>query len=382
MSAYQNYWKHCIHSSLDSLLPSCWESSCWLCRCFASYHDWKNCSQLQERRGIYKNNNRLPCFCIWNYYRSLFLTVNFQVGIWRVNYTNACGIFLSGLFLLSIVGTLFGVSDLSKEFDYKEFLKNNEEGCSLREEGETLNETSVLDERSPLISSDSGTRSSTNIIPTSTRTSQFGYCTIIPKLLCDIDKGLVMLLTFFCSFVIVVYDTWPSVIMIDVLDWSIAEVYAFTGYVGICTLLLLVILSKFPVSGRTSVYLAIAALLMAAVIALLAIVLCQRVKNYAVNIILWCIYGILLAITDLVETVFLCVIFSQMVPSSVQSFAEGIRKLFANVGAIVGILISGSLFFAITYICIGLICVFLICAGMLFIRRYKFMTPEYDEIIL
>ena len=113
----------------------------------------------------------------------------------------------------------------------------------------------------------------------------------------------------------------------------------------------------------------------------LCLVFGLRIENYWGNVALWCVYGLLFSIIDLVEEVFLCTVFTQMVPSSVQSFAESLRRLFTNIGGIFGILMSGSMFFAVLYICIGLIFNFLVCSFMLFIRRKKFMNPNYDAFL-
>lgn len=308
---------------------------------------------------------------------SMFLGVDFQVGVWRVNYTNAIGLFLAGIYLVSAVATVFGVSDLSKEFDLKEFAKRIDEVSTSDVEQSNCSDNKQ-DEQSLLIEKDSKkTKLENDNLPN----IELSMNILLQKLLCSIDLSLVMCLTFFCSFATLAYDIWPTMIMIDMLGWTIIEVYILSAFIGFCTFILLIVLYKYPVSGQAAVYLALFALLMTAVMAILIIIICLRIENYWGNIALWCVYGLLFSIIDLVEEVFLCTVFTQMVPSSVQSFAESLRRLFTNIGGIFGILMSGSMFFAVLYICIGLIFNFLVCSFMLFIRRKKFMNPNYDAFL-
>ena len=272
---------------------------------------------------------------------------------------------------------VFGVSDLSKEFDLKEFAKRIDEVSTSDVEQSNCSDNKQ-DEQSLLIEKDSKkTKLENDNLPN----IELSMNILLQKLLCSIDLSLVMCLTFFCSFATLAYDIWPTMIMIDMLGWTIIEVYILSAFIGFCTFILLIVLYKYPVSGQAAVYLALFALLMTAVMAILIIIICLRIENYWGNIALWCVYGLLFSIIDLVEEVFLCTVFTQMVPSSVQSFAESLRRLFTNIGGIFGILMSGSMFFAVLYICIGLIFNFLVCSFMLFIRRKKFMNPNYDAFL-
>ena len=286
------------------------------------------------------------------------------------------------MYLVSAVATVFGVSDLSKEFDLKEFAKRIDE-VSTSDVEQSNSSGNKQDEQSLLIKKDSRKTQleNDNLPNNSLKTIELSMNILLQKLLCSIDLSLVMCLTFFCSFATLAYDIWPAIIMIDMLEWTIKEVYILWAYIGFCTFILLIVLYKYPVSGQKAVYLALFALLVTALMALLIIILCLRIENYWANIALWCVYGLFFSIIDLVEEVFLCTVLTQMVPSSVQSFAEGLRRLFTNIGGIFGVLMSGSMFFAVLYICIGLIFNFLVCSFMLFIRRIKFLNPNYDAFL-
>ena len=170
--------------------------------------------------------------------------------------------------------------------------------------------------------------------------------------------------------------------MVDIFVWGEKEIYILWSLIGLWTIILLVLVYKYPLSAQKTVYLAIFALVMTAMIALIIILLNMHILSVNYAYALWFLYAFLFAIIDLVEEVFLCLVFTKMVPSSVQSFAEGIRKMFTYAGGVCGVIISGSLFSAVVYVCFGLIVIFMLSAQTLFIRRHGFINANYENFYI
>ena len=284
----------------------------------------------------------------------VFKYVDVEVGGFRVNYGNLPGIFMALLFTVVAIVIYFKTSNVSKEFDLKEhstlFSQHNE------------NITFTSETTSLLIANNTKTVSC--IQPTR-------------SLLCFWDFNLLVTLGFILSFSVVAF--------LDVAMPILAsKYYNFTSQgTGIlffvaALVFITVLLGVKKLSRTYSEYHLILiglAVFLTSTLMLLSVSLVKN-TNYYLGMALLIGYVILLGMCWCIEQVLVRSLLCKLIPSSKQTFAEGVRRSASSFACILSSFITPLVIDQIGILC----CVVILSTAVMFVllhtRRRTLKSPR------
>ena len=282
-----------------------------------------------------------------------FLSVNLQIGSWKITYANMPLLFMSFMFVLQLILCSVFLYDCSKEYDMKKetIEKLDDEDEDLASEGDLLMKSSSNEEESLNIE-------------------------IIKSMFACFDISLAFAASFFVTFSIVCFEMWWPLLIIDTMHWTVVALNittfgAATAAVGGC---ILIIVKTF--SDKQIYYMSLCCMLGFIMMEISYIFL----KNFhqvsvSVDVCLWAMFCVLFACQIIYEDVFLVNAIAKMVSSKYQTFADSIRLSFSRLGALSGMLSAPFLFKYLTIA--GLIIIGIILSGcfILVVRRKTFQNP-------
>ena len=287
----------------------------------------------------------------------LFLGVRFNIYSWKITDANIAGIYMAVLFFTQIFFIIFYGSNLSKEFDLK--------GLEEERNSEVLN-SSRDNEKARLL----GEKRKFS----SEGSSLFQD---IKKLL-KFDIMVILLLTCHFMFLVTTLDLWLPMIIVDVLSWTQLEVDAITfSWAVIATLTLICFVYKKISQQQLYYFFGGAILAMICGLAILDMIKIYH-RNLVLLITLWCIFCVLFALIGVAPLTFLPTCLAQMVPSSIQTYAESVRIGFSLFGSLIALLTSVYLFKFLSIFVIVHVATLFVWVAMFFIRRKTLMKPNLN----
>ena len=287
----------------------------------------------------------------------IFLRVRFNIYSWKITDANIAGIYMAVLFLTQVFLIMFYGSNLSKEFDLK--------GLEEEENSEVANST-LDNEKARLLGEK---REFSGEEPSLFKDT---------KKLLKFDIVVILLLTFHFMFLVTTLDLWLPMIIVDVLSWTQLEVDAITfSWAVIATLTLICFVYKKISQQQLYYFFGGTILAMICGLAILDMIKIYH-KNFVLLIALWCIFCVLFALIGVAPLTFLPSCLAQMVPSSIQTYAESVRIGFSLFGSLIALLTSVYLFkfLGIFVIVHGTTLFFWV--ALFFIRRKNLMKPNVN----
>lgn len=287
---------------------------------------------------------------------NLFFTrFNVWIGTWHITNANVPGIFMAILFFLNQLYIYFSVYNLSKEYD----LKANETTKLFIDQHESDNDFLREENYQSRIQNFSLNGNSTTIFR-------------------NINTCLMLILSFFYMYVVVTYDSWLPLMILNILKWTPLQLNIIAFISGILFALALLVITMKPLNIRRLYWMAVMSLISLTTLQTPFLLLEILKDNLAMVITLWCIWLLLFA-GFLMLDVYLITALSLMVPSSRQVFAESTRNSFEKCGALTALLTSVFVFDWLAVFAITTSTLFFLFLVTFLIRRKTFMDPKYKN---
>lgn len=338
----------------------------------------------------------------------LFRNINIHIGSFGLYYANIPGLFLAACFCIILVCNLLMVSDLSREYDFKENIqldemlpKNFEEFLNTPYQYDSMRLKQQLfhekvekiqgvgecnrhkKEKKPFIEQTIHKQRYRNevfltekseLIPSAPFISDSTWNTVRQIVSCP-DLVLLLSLAFVASYILFTFDTLMALIASQYFGLSVTSTSLIFIVDGVVYAFVLTILGK--VSERCSDYQIILTAFSILFIGLVSIfVLSIDHGNKVLSYVLLVIYIFAFSTTWTIEEVLTRSLFSKLVPSRCQSLAEGFRRSVSCTAFIISGVTSAGLFDYLSYLCSAL-CFVTVLLLVLFIRRKKIMhTPK------
>lgn len=294
-----------------------------------------------------------------------FLKADFWIGFIHIKYVNAPGFYLAIIFIFVQLLAFVMVSNLSQEFDLKE--TSIELGMF---PGDAVEDSKQSTDKTPLLKKDSTAAAvgKSDVTPIKTRA-------VLQKLFQNIDTLLVLVLSFFFMYCMVSFDLWQPLAVLKINKWGVLEINLIVFGYGILTVIVLLILTVFPLSDTLIVYLSMVCTFCISGINVIFVVFSQVPDSQVLSVILWILFDLFFAVIVIMEEVFFIGVMAKMTASSQQSFIESIRLSFSRTGALFGLLTAAITFANLTLTCsilasLGIMAILLICC-----RRRSLQYP-------
>ncbi|XP_066924324.1 uncharacterized protein [Clytia hemisphaerica] len=293
----------------------------------------------------------------------LFGDVRFSVFNFWITYGNIPGLLMAFVFTIVLSVVTFLVHDISREFD----LKQNQENSQSYEDREMKNFDEISDsEKSSLIVED--------IEPSSMDSKEeMNHLQTLGLILKQPDLLLLLSFTFVASYILFGFDTLLSLIGSRYFGFSVkvtSLIFIIDGGIYFVVLWLLGYASK-----RCTDYHAIVmsfSILFAGLAAIFVLAL-QEVTNVVLKYSLLIVYLLAFSSTWTIEEVLSRSLFSKLVPSWCQNYAEGVRRSVSSAAFIISGVTSSGLFDNLQYLSLALLLVSFTLL-VLFISRKKVLV--------
>lgn len=292
----------------------------------------------------------------------LFQQVNFNIGIVTVTNLNFVGLFMAGLSILAMFVANTLVYDCSKEFDLKEYEKQQQKKAYNREKknnGKKNIITNVNDDFPEVTFS------------YITSAHQMTPLLTVKGLLTNFDSVLLLFTTYVTMFSLFGTDLMIPLLVSNTFYWKqVAVSYIFIAY-GIAYLIILIIMMKLCSTSR-SVYIATIICLVFALVQYASLFVIENgVREKTRDIVLFILYLFCWMIGWCIEEVLIRNMIGKMVPSCVQSFTETFRSGCARISAImVSLLIPLLMTYLQMYIVVMFIIFFVLFVCFIVRKEY------------
>ncbi|XP_047130893.1 uncharacterized protein LOC105849736 [Hydra vulgaris] len=324
-----------------------------------------------------------------------FKDMSFFIGRWHLLDVNFPGLFMGFVCIVMEILTLTMVHDVSKEFDYKALLENNNATHTVEnvifdiniEDVKNIpvisynNEnilTGIGDEKSNYTEDsdkkNNYTGDSKAHIPLSSK--KHTVIKILKVVFLRFDSALILLTTFVIAFFFITADLWLPLLVIEKMHLSILEMnICLFGVSGICVIMLILFIWK-PMSHNSLIILLIISLVGYCIVSTGFIVLSYFPFNKALNVILCIIYMVSFGGAPIINDVFFVNALSKMVKSNILTFVDSIRNSMFSAGAFLGFIFAPYMFdFVLTFGTLFVLVMIII--GIMFIVRNKhFINPK------
>ena len=255
--------------------------------------------------------------------------INIDWYHFKITYGNAPVIMLSLLYIIQYFLVLTFVHDLSRIYDLKYHEKKRQVN-----KGKTSTEVKreLDDEQKRTTETTDETQL---LIPT--ENTKMKYLAIFSYAL---EAYIFFFLSFLYSNLMVLLDMWIPVIVIHIIGWNVKSLNMIFLALGICSVMVCFITSKFTLPKQFIGAMFISSFLMAigALITLYGISH-FKLTNSAI-VVLLVVLVLVWSLLDYVEEAYLATALANMVPSSKQNFKESVRESFSSLGSVIA-LISG-----------------------------------------
>ena len=263
-----------------------------------SYHS----NELQHKLPILSSAEAFGC-AAGPIIMTIFLHTDFRIFDIHVTYANVSGLVFLSLGILIQVLVVLMVSDLSREFDLKQY----DENIIVNEDNTEENARSLKD--------------------------------VLKNIVTNTDPLFVMIYTFFTiTFIVATFRMLPIIIMRNLHYKNIMVNACFVIY-AITTGTLTLILMFFKATGRQVYLCGVVGLLTLLVNAGFLFAFTFDINNTYITAPMLIVYVVLLSIHMLGEIIFAQVVCGKLTKSQNQSFVEGIRLFVLSLGCLLGALI-------------------------------------------
>ena len=297
----------------------------------------------------------------------LFLAkdMNLQISIFHVTYGNCCGLVMALFFFLQEILIALFAHDLSREFDFKEYILQAEIKTRLEK-----NERDVNDEEQ-----------STSTICFSGKITGNEDCKSIIKDLkrvaTNVDVNLVYFLVFLFNYIgALIFGYLPLLIQVD-LKYTVDYLNIYYLTFSIIFAIFLPVLIFVKLSSKWADWRRVG---LASFILLPVIVICLKVINKneekIFNVGWLSLIAFLLGVVYTGEDIFLTCTVAKFVKPDIQSFADGIRTVSAMIGLAFGNLSISSFFHHCEVFSVALLIILVISILAIIIRRRTLEDPK------
>lgn len=276
-----------------------------------------------------------------------FRNVEFNIGSLTINYLNMPGVILIFLMMISLVVVTLLVHDCSAELDLKEYLRKQHHDDTM---------TCNYDVESDVGENDVKQKN-TSAAPTTTTAKEEDMCYLnyvkpenipIKKVLECFSKHNDTLVIFITTFVIM-YTVYSACVVIPMviegeLHWDISKICIIIVAYGALGLVLIILLGKFLSSNRTIYYLGVFSITCQIGACIILSYLKTMKSDMYMDVILLSVEICFLIIGWFFADTMLRVIFSKMVPSTIQSFSECLRAGMTRSAIILASFLAPNLF--------------------------------------
>ena len=340
-----------------------------------------------------------------------FMSLDVKVYSLHITRLNFPGLLGAVFFSIVVILSYFLINDVSKEYDPKQAKRLGcEVDVTLKPDADKSSDISALYACYELedVKEEYKYGKQTRVIPSSKNISDFdinsndvlltrtdtltsslksksescysdepkSFSSVIRSLFSHVDIWILLLCSFFYMFCVVSLDMWTTMVVVDLLQWSIKEVNGMLIGNGIALMFVLLFLWRWPLSQKKLVWFTLLAMVSMVICDLCFIVMKVYNKNQALNITLAAVYCLALSLCPVLEEMSFVCCLSKMVPSSSQNFAESVRQVFTRFGALAALLSSAFLFPWIQVVCL---CTITVCGCTIIafiVRRKQFMNLE------
>ena len=295
----------------------------------------------------------------------LFLAkdMNLQISIFHVTYGNCCGLVMALFFFLQEILIASFAHDLSREFDFKEYILQAEIKTRLEK-----NERDVNDEEQ-----------STSTICFSGKITGNEDCKSIIKDLkrvaTNVDVNLVYFLVFLFNYIgALIFGYLPLLIQVD-LKYTVDYLNIYYLTFSIIFAIFLPVLIFVKLSSKWAYRVGLASFILLPVI-----VICLKVINKneekIFNVGWLSLIAFLLGVVYTGEDIFLTCTVAKFVKPDIQSFADGIRTVSAMIGLAFGNLTISSFFHHCEVFSVALLIILVISILAIIIRKRTLEDPK------
>ena len=295
----------------------------------------------------------------------LFLAkdMNLQISIFHVTYGNCCGLVMALFFFLQEILIASFAHDLSREFDFKEYILQAEIKTRLE-----MNERDVNDEEQ-----------STSTICFSGKITGNEDCKSIIKDLkrvaTNVDVNLVYFLVFLFNYIgALIFGYLPLLIQVD-LKYTVDYLNIYYLTFSIIFAIFLPVLIFVKLSSKWAYRVGLASFILLPVI-----VICLKVINKneekIFNVGWLSLIAFLLGVVYTGEDIFLTCTVAKFVKPDIQSFADGIRTVSAMIGLAFGNLSISSFFHHCEVFSVALLIILVISILAIIIRKRTLEDPK------
>ncbi|XP_057306557.1 tetracycline resistance protein, class B-like [Hydractinia symbiolongicarpus] len=261
----------------------------------------------------------------------VFVKTDFFIGWLHITYTNAPACCLAVVFMLNQILVTCLVSDLSKEYNFKEQQTFGKE----------------IAEHASVNNSDD----ESNALLLSNKNKNESCISVFIQLLKHTDTLIVLLSSFMFMYCMVSFDLWQPLANVKLMHWGILEINIIVFANGIASVVFLLFITYRPLNDHSMVYMSWICTLFVTLILIMYTVLAVYNSNLILNIVCWTCYPILFAILVIFDDVFLIGAMAKMTSSRVQTLTESIRLAFSRAGALTALLTAAISFTQLHYVC-------------------------------
>ena len=287
-----------------------------------------------------------------------FVSVDIRIASCHLAYGNIIGVFMALLYLIAIMISHFLVHDLSREYDLK-----TKKSHQNRHKGRISESTSLLRYNSNMELAEPEQKAEASAMKT------------FVSLLLRTDTLTLIVASIVARFGICLQAAWISLICAELLGWNYTRVNIVWLFASVPSFIGLILLSKWPLSQKSSTKLAICGILAMIVNICIDIRFQEyRSASLALNIACWGLWTFNFLLFDIVPP-FLASTMSQLITSDIQSFGESQRQVFSDTAALLASLVSGLAFNHLVVTCAVHMAAVLFCAVLVLLKYSRYVNP-------
>lgn len=302
-----------------------------------------------------------------------FVSINFQLGDWKIDRDNFAGLFLLALCILNLLSVYLFTYDCSKEYDLKSFA---ERAVHLEYDTthdlftRTIELTPTADDQENVDEIPSNAIENEPSINVSSHDSIF---TVLKKFIRSLDVMLILSSSFLYAAVGFTTDLMSPIVILEILKWDSKYLNIQQGLSAFAMTLSSLLLSKYAVSSMRIYIASILTILSSFSSIVLLIVITQFNTTTKWDIVLIVLYSVAIVPIWYLDSPLFASMLGRMVKTDIQSFAESCRSLFTlSSCVVVGIFIATNGF--LKYLLFGLSGLIIIVFFVFVYRRKKFMN--------
>jgi len=327
-------------------------------------------------------------FIIGPLFNFFFTDISFYIGNLKINNLNFIGLFMIGLSSIMFFVANALIHDCSREFDLKEYLQAkssvqsnphvdtaNSEGTSSSKDCPQVDPNTdieltprekYLKSRKEQSSVDTNNENTTKSIPIKV---------VLTTLLTNRDTMLIILATFCFIYALSSSSGAMPLLTTVVLKFDMKILSYLYSMTGVSDLIFLLFMAKFCTSNRMVYLMTIIAILSLIIMAALMICFKLLERHYTEDMVMLFIFGLLTTFGWTFDEVCIRVMFANMIPSKIQSFAEALRAGVGRIAIVLGSFTTAIIVPSLQYWSAGIIFLCTLLLVGFLIRRKIFLNP-------